>query len=136
MAYIGACNICCKTRKGRYSAGLPHSNFDNLSQAAESIFPNKGRSRYNNVHVLLLRWDEDPMGVHYELDDLSKTFRTLYGYTTETWLIPMEQSHFALMKKALQIVQEYGKTGSLLIVYYAGHGTMNSSRQAVWTGLV
>lgn len=72
------------------------------------------------------------MGVQYELDDLAKTFQS-YGFETETWLIPAVKSHFALMQKALQVVDEYGKADSLLIVYYAGHGRMNASRQAEWT---
>ncbi|KAE9367715.1 hypothetical protein N431DRAFT_444815 [Stipitochalara longipes BDJ] len=104
-----------------------------LEHAAASIFPNKGRSRYENVHVLLLRWEEDSMGVQYELDDLAKSFETGYGYATETWLIPSAKSHFALMEKALQVVRNFGKADSLLIVYYAGHGHMNASRQAMWS---
>ncbi|KAN0095444.1 hypothetical protein V8E51_016155 [Hyaloscypha variabilis] len=104
-----------------------------LEHAAASIFPNKGRSRYENVHVLLLRWEEDSMGVQYELDDLAKSFGTTYGYATETWLIPSVKSHFALMEKALQVVRDFGKADNLLIVYYAGHGHMNASRQAMWS---
>jgi hypothetical protein len=102
-------------------------------QAASSIFPNKGRSRYKDVRVLLLRWEEDTMGVQYELDDLAETFKSTYGFETEIWQIPTIKSHFALMGRALQVVQDYGKADNLLIVYYAGHGLMNPSRQALWT---
>jgi hypothetical protein len=73
------------------------------------------------------------MGVQYELDDLAKTFKSTYSFQTETWLIPTSKSHFALMGKALQVVQDWGKADELLIVYYAGHGLMNPSRQALWT---
>ena len=73
------------------------------------------------------------MGVQYELEDLAKSFGTGYGYATETWLIPSVKSHFALMAKALQVVQDFGTADSLLIVYYAGHGHMNASRQAMWS---
>ncbi|KAL5324544.1 hypothetical protein ACEPPN_009090 [Leptodophora sp. 'Broadleaf-Isolate-01'] len=52
---------------------------------------------------------------------------------TETWLIPNAQPHLALMGKAFKMVQEFGMKDSLLIVYYAGHGGMNSSRQPLWT---
>jgi hypothetical protein len=83
--------------------------------------------------VLLLRWEEDEMGVQYELDDLAKTFKSIYGFDTETWLIPIAKSHRALMSKASQMVDEFGKAGDLLIVYYAGHGLMSASRQALWT---
>lgn len=73
------------------------------------------------------------MGVEYELDDLAKTFKTMYGFESETWLIPTVKSHFALNRKALQLVEDFGNADDLLIVYYAGHGLMNSSRQALWT---
>jgi len=76
------------------------------------------------------------MGVEYELDDLAKTFESTYGFETETWLIPSTRPHFTLMSKALQVVEEFGKADSLLIVYYAGHGLMNPSRQALWTWYV
>jgi hypothetical protein len=70
------------------------------SKAAASIFPNKGRSRHKNVHILLLRWEEDSMGVALELEDLAKTFTFVYGFETETWLIPTVKSHVALTAKA------------------------------------
>ncbi|KUJ21390.1 uncharacterized protein LY89DRAFT_432694 [Mollisia scopiformis] len=107
------------------------SLFDDQS-AASGIFPNKGQSRYHSVRVLLLRWEEDSLGVQYELDDLAKTLDG-YGFDTETWLIPTIKSHRALMHKALQVVDDYGESDTLFIVYYAGHGRMNTSRQAEWT---
>ena len=73
------------------------------------------------------------MGVQYELEDLAKVFQSSYGYETETWLIPTVKSHLALMRKSLQVVEDFGAPDNLLIVYYAGHGLMNPSRQAVWT---
>jgi hypothetical protein len=73
------------------------------------------------------------MGVQHELDDLAKSFEATYGYATEIWLIPSVKSHFALMEKALQVVRDFGKSDNLLIVYYAGHGHMNASRQAMWS---
>jgi hypothetical protein len=112
---------------------LQNDLFADSSKAAASIFPNRGRCRYNDVQVLLLRWEHDEMGVEYELDDLAVTFKNAYGFNTETWLIPTTQPHLALMGKAFKMVQDFGQKDNLLIVYYAGHGGMNSSRQPLWT---
>lgn len=101
-------------------------------KAAASIFPNIGRPRYKSVRALLLRWEEDSLGVQHELDDLAHTFQSVYGFYTETWLIPTVKPYFALTEKALQVVRDFGHAGSLLIVYYAGHGLINDSRKAVW----
>ena len=73
------------------------------------------------------------MGVQYELDDLAAAFAKDYGFKTETWLIPSSQPHLALMGKAFKLVQDFGTKDNLVIVYYAGHGGMNSSRQPLWT---
>lgn len=73
------------------------------------------------------------MGVVLELDDLANTFRSAYGFETETWLIPTVKSLFALTTKALQTVQGFGDPDNLLIVYYGGHGLINDARQGVWT---
>lgn len=72
------------------------------------------------------------MGMKYELDDLEKVFRTVYRFKAETWLIPTAVSHFELMPKALKMVKDFGKSETLLIVHYAGHGPMNPSQQALW----
>lgn len=72
------------------------------------------------------------MGVSWELDDLAATFKHAYGFNTETWLIPTAQPHLALMGKAFKMVQDAGQKDNLIIVYYAGHGGMNSSRQPLW----
>lgn len=76
------------------------------------------------------------MGVQYELDDLARVFREYYGFQTETWLIPVAESHMELMGKCFMMVQEFGKEGNLLILYYGGHGLMNPSRQPLWTWYV
>ncbi|KAF8851278.1 hypothetical protein BDZ45DRAFT_696080 [Acephala macrosclerotiorum] len=104
-----------------------------LENASASIFPNKGRSRYKDIRVLLLRWEEDNMGVQYELNDLAKTFKSTYGFDTEIWVIPTAKSLFALNRKTWQFIEDFGNADNLLIVYYAGRGLMNGSRQALWT---
>jgi hypothetical protein len=108
----------------------PEEPITSRKRAAE---PPPTSARYQDVHVLLLRWEEDPMGVQFDLNDLAKVFEISYGFNTEIWLIPTKESFNALMIKALSVVEDFGKDGNLLIVYYSGHGLMNESRQPVWS---
>tara|TARA_R110002060_G_scaffold21322_2_gene28930 strand:- start:392 stop:724 length:333 start_codon:yes stop_codon:yes gene_type:complete len=70
--------------------------------------------------------------VGWELDDLEKVFRN-YGFETNRWLIPSKNSHLKLMSKVVDVVEENDGSGNLVIVYYAGHAGINSSRGATWT---
>ncbi|RDL34352.1 uncharacterized protein BP5553_07480 [Venustampulla echinocandica] len=101
--------------------------------AAIRAFPNRwhDQSRYREVSVLLLRWEDDEMGVEWEVDDLEKVFMC-YGYNTERWLIPTKSAHLELMARALDIVKKHNDQGDLLIVYYAGHGFINPDRKSTW----
>ena len=42
---------------------------EDLTNAATGAFP-KGKSRYNEVHVLLLSWEDDRLGVIKEINEL------------------------------------------------------------------
>jgi len=79
-----------------------------------------------------LRWAEDDLNVVYELEDLESQFNA-YGFNTETWLIPTEKSHRQLMRKAGDFVEQHEGDGSLMIVYYGGHGFINNARQSTWS---
>ncbi|KAH9219799.1 hypothetical protein DL95DRAFT_51020 [Leptodontidium sp. 2 PMI_412] len=122
------------TRRAEYHMKDLDAFAKDLQNAADRAFPNEGRAqtRYSNVSVLLLRWEDDEMNVEWELDDLEKVFRN-YGFGTERWLIPTKNSHLKLMSKVVDVVEENDGNGGLVIVYYAGHAGINSSRGATWT---
>ena len=46
---------------------------ETLTNAAAGAFP-KGASRYNEVHVLLLSWEDDKLGVMEEINELRSVF--------------------------------------------------------------
>ncbi|KAL8791586.1 MAG: hypothetical protein Q9195_005850 [Heterodermia aff. obscurata] len=104
-----------------------------LTSAAEAAFPNRGVSRYKEVHALLLSWEDDNLGVVDEVKELGDVFRSLYGFTTETWKIPSKRSHNSLAAKILGFLDDHESKDNLLIVYYGGHGEMNDDRQCVWS---
>jgi len=95
------------TRRADYHMKDLEAFAKDLQNAADRAFPNEERvkARYNNVSVLLLRWEEDEMNVGWELDDLEKVFRN-YGFETNRWLIPSKNSHLKLMSKVVDVVEE------------------------------
>ena len=108
-----------------------------MIKAADRAFPNQGRSqtRYKDVFVLLLRWEDDEMDVDWELHDLNNVFMK-YGFNTERWLIPTKNPHLKLMSKAIEIVEQHNDQDDLVIIYYAGHALINNARQATWSWYV
>lgn len=107
-----------------------------LQSAANAVFPNESRSRYTSVSVLMLSWeDEDPkLPVSQEVNKLFDVFTYDYGYATEHWTIPDDNSHWKLTEKIMDFVRpnESDKT-HLKIVYYAGHARLTETRALVWT---
>ena len=105
-----------------------------LQKAANAVFSSDRNSRYTNVDVILLSWeDEDPnLPVSIEIKDLAKTFTEIYGFDVEEWLIPARNSHNRLQTKVLHFLGS-GDPKHLKIVYYAGHGYLTNHGQLAWT---
>ncbi|KAI4259984.1 MAG: hypothetical protein L6R42_004264 [Xanthoria sp. 1 TBL-2021] len=103
-----------------------------LNRALVGAFPKAGRSRYCDVHVLLLSWEDDDLRVASEINDLDDLFRDIYRYSTNQWRIPSTKSHNALARRIIRSLDEAEASDKLLIVYYGGHGFMNEDRQCVW----
>ena len=60
-------------------------------EAANAAFP-RVLSRYKEVHVLLLSWECDNLGVAAEVLELQDVFRQIYHYEVEEWKIPNDHS--------------------------------------------
>jgi hypothetical protein len=107
---------------------------DKLQKAANAVFPGVPSSRYKQVDVLLLSWeDEDPeLPIALEKRELFDTFAKIYGFYVEEWLIPAESSHNRLQVKILQFLWN-SDPNHLKIVYYAGHGKVTGQGKLVWT---
>ncbi|KAL5319401.1 hypothetical protein ACEPPN_012453 [Leptodophora sp. 'Broadleaf-Isolate-01'] len=103
-----------------------------LETSANRALPNRGLTRYKEVEVLLLRWEEDELEVEWELNDLAKVFGD-YGFNTETWLIPTKSPLRKMMAKALEFIDDHETPDTLLIVYYGGHAKINEARQSTWS---
>ena len=95
-----------------------------LTEAANAAFPN-GQARYQEVHVLLLSWEQDNLGVINEVLELQDVFRQAYRYDTQEWRIPSTHSFKALRKTISKFLDDFEKKESLLIVYYGGQYVFN-----------
>ncbi|KAI9694723.1 MAG: hypothetical protein M1822_000339 [Bathelium mastoideum] len=106
--------------------------FEHLNQAAKSALPRKPR-RYDNVYVLLLRWEDDDLGTQTELDALKVVFEKVYGYSTEEYLIPSHKPAQQLEWKLINFRQAYDAEQNLLILYYGGHGSYEThTKRSIW----
>ncbi|TVY22540.1 hypothetical protein LHYA1_G008860 [Lachnellula hyalina] len=120
------------TSRASYHISDISSFAENLQDAANRAFPNRGRSRYKTVNVCLIRWQEDELEVKSELERLYHVFDKLYGFNTQIWLIPPRASQIQLTSMTCSFLQEFDDEDNLFIVYYGGHGTINQSRQSQW----
>ena len=107
-----------------------------LQHAADSVFPNNTQSRYANVYVLMIRWEEeDPnLPVSLELDELRLIFEDTYRYEVEVFLIPNKRSHAKVSKRINDFIDINGDSkDDLKIVYYAGHSSLLKTKDLVWS---
>jgi hypothetical protein len=110
-----------------------------LQTAANSVYPNKTRSRYSRVYVLIFKWKaEDPkLPVSYEIAELREVLDKIYHYDIEVFEIPEKQSHARVSEKINTFVAiNDDSKDDLKIVYYAGHGRLSKTRDLVWTRCV
>ncbi|KAG5665112.1 hypothetical protein KAF25_009237, partial [Fusarium avenaceum] len=105
-----------------------------LENSAARAFPNRGRSsaRYSNVQALLLHWNSDDLFVIPELEDLEKCLSEDYGFSTDIFAIPSENSHLELMMRIAQLIKGHEAQDTLFLVYYGGHARIDESRQSTW----
>lgn len=109
---------------------------ETLTRAAAAAFPNQGKTRYRNVYVLLLCWEEDNLGVAVELQELDEVLSQTYHFQTQAWRIPSANAHNALAFQLMDFLRNHDDRENLLMIYYGGHGEMNDDRQCVWSWFV
>lgn len=111
-------------------------NISTVSQLLQSLVDDDWKSRrhgtYSKVHVLLISWVDDDLGVLRELQDLETVLTSSFNYDVETWGIPRDKSQRRLQERVLQFVNNYEGNDSLLIFYYAGHA-IRASKGPIWT---
>ncbi|GAD95479.1 hypothetical protein ANI_1_2040184 [Paecilomyces variotii No. 5] len=80
--------------------------------------------KYTNVGVLSLRWQNDDLNLGQIESELLDTFKNIFHYATESYVIPATTSHAAtraVNSRLLSFAANYDNTTSLIIVIYQGH---------------
>jgi len=95
-----------------------------LSKKVTDRWPTR-RLPYLQVSVLLIKWEEDDLGVDEEIDELRDLLTRFFRYSVESWLIPKgspKTASLALVNKLHEFTEAYNNEGSLIWIYYGGHG--------------
>jgi hypothetical protein len=82
--------------------------------------------------------DEDPkLPVSIEIEKFIDVFKSDYGFDTEVWRIPGQNSHAKLNQKILNLIDtDNDPKDHLFIVYYGGHARLTHDRLLSWTRCV
>jgi hypothetical protein len=87
-----------------------------------------------------MHWKDDDLGCHTEVEELGQFFRDIFGYTTQTYIIPSETKNVnperKLLMEVLRVLDEHPLRSHLVIFYYGGHGELNQQGSSVWVWYV
>jgi hypothetical protein len=110
---------------------------EDLQAAVNAAWPSRGRSRYSEVYVLLMSWEDDTLGVETEMRLLGKVFSNLYRYEVQEFKIPTKTPGKATMREVSRFLENDG-LDNLLIVYYAGHArlSLQANEPPIWVAYV
>ena len=95
---------------------------------------------YMKVNVLLLSWkdmDDPAEGAEFkaQLCLLSDEFKA-YRFVVEEYEIESDMPYRKLSERLIGFLRHHDKIGTLLILYYGGHGLNNRDSHCVWLRLV
>lgn len=111
-------------------------NFQTFINKLDDAYKTKWATRsvpYQHVIALLVRWEEDDLGVHEEIQSLQEIFRDTYHFDVETWAIPStKRGYISLIRKMEAILEQYDVEDNLFILYYGGHAYQDEQPQPTW----
>jgi hypothetical protein len=104
-----------------------------LDAAVKAVWPKRHGIKYSQVHVLLLSWEADDLGVGEEIKGLRHVFRDRFNFQVQLYQIPSLKPDKELKRRVLDFLDLDSKD-TLLIVYYGGHAKrgLHSSDSPIW----
>jgi hypothetical protein len=105
-----------------------------LNEAVQAAWPKRHDVRYLQVHVLLLSWIDDDLGVAREIKGVRHVFRDLYHFNVQEYQIPSGKPDLSLKGIMFQFLTNVDGRENLLIVYYGGHArrALQSNEGSLW----
>ncbi|PVH82327.1 hypothetical protein DL98DRAFT_653362 [Cadophora sp. DSE1049] len=82
--------------------------------------------------ALLISWEDDDLDVIYELRGLANTFKYEFQFSVECYAIPSINSSMCLERFLNSWLHKSIQNNIPLIVYYAGHGGLDSQSKLTW----
>lgn len=95
------------------------------------IYRQTQKSPYTKTSVLILRWEEDN-AVEHDLAALDQVLCDRYNYRTERFNIPTGLNPSVKLGVRMASFLEKAAPDHLLIIYYAGHGYVDTDNQLYW----
>lgn len=83
---------------------------------------------YLGVHVLALSWEGCDVAFENDLSQVTLLFQESFNYDVYPYKIPSNRSQSKLNCHIANFIEEYGRDGNLIIVYYGGHGGYHKSK--------
>ena len=106
---------------------------EDLQIAINAAWPTRHSSRYGEVYVMLLSWEDDNLGVEKEIRRLGYVFSNLYRFDVQQFKIPRKTPGRATSSR-ISTFLENDDSSNLLIVYYGGHAQLGhqSTEPPIW----
>lgn len=106
---------------------------EDLQVAINAAWPTRNKSRYENVHVLLLSWEDDNLGVEQEIKRLGHVFSNLYQFDVREFRIPRKTPGRATISQVSTFLG-MDAHDTLFIVYYAAHARLShqTNEPPIW----
>lgn len=118
-----------RTRRSRTASPSRSHNFVNDVEALRFH-----TNQYDEVHALLIYWEEDDIGLEPQVRLLSRVFREVYHFTTIRILgLPSQHCRLALQIQIRDFLKARSGPKNVLVVYYSGHGELDEDGRLIWT---
>jgi hypothetical protein len=104
---------------------------------ASFVCPTRSQSRYTEVHVLFISWEDGDLEVGSEIRRLRHVFKAFYRYAIEEYQIPSRKSRHSIQVRKMEFLK-HDSPDHLLIVYYAGHAwpRVQGNEPPIWAAYV